>query len=105
MLKSKTQICNRCELELPLEDFVRNTMYGNGHTHRCKPCAREYEKVKLEWENDPNLTALDYCMEPQAKTGAEFVLRGLGYELYNKHNPVYIQFNRRMLLKYGVTLD
>ena len=98
----ETQVCNICGNDLPLDDFVRNTMYRKtGHSKRCKPCARHYEKVKKEMEDNPILTALDYCNDPTAKKDAEKVLRGLGYELYNTENPVWKQLDERIATKYG----
>ena len=93
----ETQVCNICKKVLPIEEFVRNHMYRNtGYTKRCKPCARRYEKIKKENEDNPNISPLDYCNDPDAKRDAEVVLRGLGYELYNPDNPVWKQFEERI---------
>jgi hypothetical protein len=90
------QKCNICKLELPIGDFVMNNMYGSGYSKRCKPCARNYEKIKKQNEDNPNITPLSYCNDPDAKKGAEDVLRGLGYELYNPESSVYSQFKERL---------
>ena len=99
------QICNICGLELPIDEFIKNTQYGNGHSKRCKSCARNYEKIKKQNEDNPNLSALEYSYDPDTKRDAEIVLRGLGYELYNKENSVYSQFKERTRLRYGIVLE
>ncbi len=100
----ETQICRHCKETLPLDTFVKNKNYASGHTKVCKPCSLA-KSTKSRWDRKKGSTPLEHAVDEPSVKGAEVVLDNMGFELYNHDNPVYLQFKRRIALKYGVILD
>ena len=44
----RTKACTKCNLELPLEQFSKNTITKDGLRHTCKGCDREYRRTYKE---------------------------------------------------------
>jgi hypothetical protein len=86
--------CNTCGITKPHFDFHKRTANTDGYDNKCKECRKAliFTPQGLEDADEEN------------RKGAEKILTALGFELYNPENPVYIQFNRRIYLKYGKIL-
>ena len=87
--------CNRCNTIKPYTEFHIRRASSDGLDNACKICRQgtNYGRnTKLEQAPDKD------------RIPAESILRGLGFELYNDKDPVYLQFNRRIALKYGIIL-
>lgn len=49
----RTKVCFKCEAELPITNFYKHPMMGDGHLGKCKACTRydvrENRKRKLDY--------------------------------------------------------
>ena len=43
MVTVTSQQCKHCERVLPLDSFMKDKTYKNGHTRRCRDCHNEYQ--------------------------------------------------------------
>ena len=94
-----TKICSSCKIEKPLDLFDRNRAYLDGRASRCKDCRKVYDdRTRARMGT---ASPLELCEQIYDKEGAEIILQALGYELYNKDNPVHSQFEKKMATKYG----
>ncbi len=85
------------EMEL---HFHVNRAAPSGYSNRCKICASIVAK-RYRDENIRGKSALELSDDPKSKIPAEEILIALGYELYNRDNPVHKQFNERIATKYN----
>ena len=97
------KICTKCNIEKSLEDFDLNEYGSKGRAARCKECRRIIDRERAELKRT-GITDLELCTDDYVREGAEEVLTALGYTLYNKDNPVYLQFKRRLERK-GIFLS
>ena len=98
------RICVRCNEFKLWEYFPNHKSFLSGRASACKECiAKRRTEKKLLFKETKS--ALASSMDEPTKKGAEIVLTSLGYELYNPENPVYLQFEERMWVKYGITLS
>lgn len=44
----ETKVCKKCELELDISNFYRNSTYKDGYSSKCKKCQRIADKRKYE---------------------------------------------------------
>lgn len=87
-----TKKCNKCSRILDITDFHKRTASSDGLDNACKECRRGTNYGKN--------THLEEAPERDKKP-AEQILTALGYELYNKNNPIHKQFNQRIATKYN----
>jgi len=85
--------CNKCEQEKPYTDFHKRTASSDGHDATCKICRNKHRL-------DGRINTLEDADE-KFRVVAEEILTIMGYELYNKDNPVHKQFEERMATKYN----
>lgn len=52
----RTKVCFKCESELPITNFYKHPMMGDGHLGKCKACTRydvrENRKKRVEYYNE-----------------------------------------------------
>ena len=93
--------CNMCgEVKEMETGFHVNRASPPGYSNRCKVCSSIVSK-KYKEENLRGSSALELSEDPKSKIPAEEILIALGYELYNKDNPVHEQFIQRIATKYN----
>jgi len=88
------KVCNSCKINKPSTEYHKRTISPDGLDSQCKECRKKYQYTPSTLEN----------AEPKNRKHAEDILTDLGYELYNKDNPVYKQFYQRLKDK-GINLD
>jgi len=98
-----THICNKCKIEKTMNHFNFSVTTGY-YTYTCKECLSIRRKQTRDAIKQKT-SALEICEDEITKQNAELLLRSMGYELYNPENPVYLQFERRSLMRYGVDLS
>jgi group I intron endonuclease len=99
-------ICNKCERNLPIEDFLKNKKYKSGYAKICKECNRKYynERNKKVRENAPkaiyklvniinNKVYVGSAVDLDKRINEHFYKLGM-----NKHENSYLQ---RSYNKYG----
>ena len=88
------KICRGCGIEKNGTEFHKRTASPDGIDTKCKICRSVYvSRIPTGLNHAPD----------KHRIPAEEILTDLGYELYNKNNPVWKQFNERLEAK-GVRL-
>ena len=87
------KICRGCGIEKNGTEYHKRTVGPDGLDSQCKECRKKYQYTPSTLEH----------ADEKFRTPAEEILTDLGYELYNKNNPVWKQFNERLEAK-GVRL-
>ena len=88
------KICINCNLEYELSDYNLAPNNKDGRRNICRACEKE------KWNGGNKWHGLEDSKLPQDEIEmARHVLLTLGYELDNPENPVYLQFNERLLKK------
>jgi hypothetical protein len=91
------KICRECGVSKPLEEYHVYKAQKDGRAIRCKECVNRIHREKTQLKKE--FTALELCDNDEDRQLAEQILIKLGYELYNKNNPVYKQFQERLNYK------
>ena len=94
----ETKYCKECGITKDVEDFHIYNHNSDGRSSKCKECVSYLNRYR--YEKSKSHTPLEMCENPQQKKEAEELLRRMGFELYNKENPVHKQFEERMNTKY-----
>jgi len=96
--------CIRCGEFKLWEHFPHHKSFTSGHASACKACIQKRYVERNIVIQETN-SALAASLDEVSKKGAEEILTNMGFELYNPENPVYLQFEERMRVKYGITLS
>ena len=91
------KVCKECGVLKPFEDYHIYRAKKDGRAIRCKECVSKTLKHKNKLKKE--FTALELCDNDEDRKLVEQILIRLGYELYNKDNPVYKQFQERLNYK------
>lgn len=82
--------CPRCNTLKPHTEYHKRTMSSDGLDGTCKVCRREMFN---------GASGLEESRDDSIREGAEELLTRMGFELYNKDNPVHKQFEERLATK------
>jgi hypothetical protein len=56
---AETKICDRCNRDLPFEEFRGDRRRRDGHVSTCQPCAREERSQRHALETAANAAAIE----------------------------------------------
>lgn len=67
-----TKVCSKCKRELPISEFYKCKIFGDGLHNRCKKCQKEYMKkyVRSERGKQSNKRRADRCKNTFGRKGS-----------------------------------
>ena len=93
------KICRTCNLELPIDNFYRNTTYKDGRYNDCIPCYSIKRKIYLSNQptketkkNKPLLESSYFQLRGVNKEDYEVMYKFLEHMNYNLEGDIHQQF-------------